>query len=128
MARRRSAMDRGARQARPRPTPTAPPRSEMPAVAPPAPLPGHGDKPDAQTTGHGLTRVLSFRRPSGRRDQMTAFIGRRQFLTLLSGAAAGCPLAARTAAWDAGCGILDSYTAESTSIFRTAERRASETT
>jgi hypothetical protein len=37
------------------------PRSAMPAVAPPAPLPGHGDKPDAQTAGHGLTRVLSFR-------------------------------------------------------------------
>src|SRR5262249_9619401 len=35
----------------------------MPAVGPPAPLPGHGDEPDAQTTGHGLTRLLS--RPGG---------------------------------------------------------------
>ena len=37
--------------------------------------------------GHGLTRVLSFPSPSGRRDQMTAFIGRREFITLLGGAA-----------------------------------------
>src|SRR5262249_34999081 len=86
MARRRSATDRDGPQALRRPTPTAPPRSAMPPVAPPAPLPGHGDEPDAQTTGHGLTRVLSFRSlPAGRRDQMTAFIGRREFITLLGG-------------------------------------------
>jgi hypothetical protein len=36
--------------------------------------------------GHGLTRVLSFGSPSGRRDQMTFCIGRREFITLLGGA------------------------------------------
>jgi putative ABC transport system substrate-binding protein len=37
--------------------------------------------------GHGLTRVLSFGSPSGRRDQMTFCIKRREFITLLGGAA-----------------------------------------
>ena len=35
--------------------------------------------------GHGLTRVLSFPSPSGWRDQMTALIGRREFITLIGG-------------------------------------------
>jgi hypothetical protein len=40
--------------------------------------------PDVEP-GHGLTRVLSFRSPSGRRDQMTAWIRRREFISLLGG-------------------------------------------
>jgi hypothetical protein len=38
--------------------------------------------------GHGPMGVLSFRSPSGRRDQMTFCIGRREVITLIGGAAA----------------------------------------
>ena len=48
--------------------------------------------------GQGLTRVLSFPSPSGWRDQMTAFIGRREFIALLGGAAAVADCSTGTAA------------------------------
>src|SRR5258708_40373362 len=51
------------------------------------------DGPDVKP-GHGVTRVLPFGSPSGWRDQMTAFIGRRECITLLGGAAAW-PIVAR---------------------------------
>jgi hypothetical protein len=44
--------------------------------------------------GHALTRVLSFDSPSGRRDQMTAFIGRAA-ARLSSRAAFVCALVLR---------------------------------
>ena len=43
--------------------------------------------------GHGLPRVLSFPSPSGWRDQVTAFIGRREFITRGGGGGATWPLA-----------------------------------
>ena len=75
--------------------------------------------------GHGPMRVLSFDSPSGRRDQMTAFIGRREFITLLGGAAArGRSRRARSR--PSGCGASACSCPQPRTIrnFRPASRRS----
>ncbi len=51
------------------------------------------------------SRVLSFGSPSGWRDQMTFCIGRRNFITLLGGAAAPARVAVPNTSW-ASCTTL----------------------
>ena len=63
------------------------------------PQPSNPGRGCACHPGHAGTTVLSLScNPSGWRDQMTAFIGRREFITLLGGAAAVAARGARAAA------------------------------